>query len=619
MNLLKSQKERRLKAAAQNRQRFQKVLMISLARLDPHSDSFNRLRGFVRNLDLKRMYEWAESASAEAYGTASEHFEANQLAALILKAPFDWKSFGFEMNPRERAIEKFDGAEERCRKTNLRFGRFSRRMMNPRLGQEQSWYDRKVYEMREFIRRVLGESPDLSSVLQQAGYGPGAAIGVHGNATNLYRKFFAEDWTVTPCCVPYARAAVMQNFSFFEALCEERNGIVCYDVDVATQRFNEKVRLVPGNSVSFVPKTAKTERSIAVEPLLNSFVQKGIDSEMRRKLRFFGYNLTDQTRNARMARIGSEDGSLFTLDLSSASDTVSIMACRVLLPGDWFAFLNRTRSPTYSLDGKVHTYHKFASMGNGFCFPLETLIFAAAVKVTLPAEDRRHTVYGDDIIAPTASFSELVRLLRYCGFTPNEAKSFAEGPFRESCGADWHRGQDVRPVYLDYPLGSTAEIMVFHNATLRSERAADFFKEVRPFLRSLVHERERFHRLRCRSNNWLPDSGKRLCDTFDPRKEDAVGLQGLSKRERFQVFNLNGAFDVELDTFMTAKHTRWVPHEQRWAWKEFVYKPQQDSELSQDPKKSKDFERVRYWSLLLGSPQGEIYLRRKTKRLIIVR
>lgn len=609
----KSLKERRLKADATNRQRFQKVLMISLAGLDPHSDELNRLRGFVRNFDLKRMYEWAEGASAAAYGTATEHFVANQLAALILKAPFDWKSFGFEMNPRERAIKKFVDAEERCRKTNLRFGRLSRRLMNPQIGQEQSWYGRKVIEMREFIRRVLGESPDLVGILDQAGYGPGAAVGVHGNATNLYRKFYAEDWSVTPSCVPYARSAIMLNFSLFEALCEERDGIVCYDVDVATQRFNEKVRIVPSNSVSFVPKTAKTERSIAVEPLLNSFVQKGIDSEMRRKLRYFGYNLSDQSRNARMAQVGSEDGSLFTLDLSSASDTVSTIACKVFLPEDWYALLNRTRSPMYSLDGKVHPYHKFASMGNGFCFPLETLIFAAAVKAVLPDDDRRHTVYGDDIIAPTQCYRDLVRLLRFCGFTPNEAKSFSDGPFRESCGADWHRGQDVRPVYLDYHLGTTAEIMVFHNATLRSERVANFFSEVRPFLRSLVHERERLMRPCTKRNSWVPGSKRRVLDPIETLHSEQEGLRTLSKGERFRVYNLNGAFDVETDTFMTAKVARWIPDQQRWSWKEFVHKP------VQDPAEGRDYQRARYWSFLLGSPEGEIYLRRKTKRLIIVR
>jgi len=600
MNLKSSRSARRSNSALANRQRFQKILTILLASTDRHSSELNRLRGFVRNFDLKRMYEWAESVTTAVYDTATQHYVANQLAALILKAPFGWKDFDFEMNPRERAIKKFVDAEERCRKTNNRFYRVVSRMNNPILNQEQSWYDRKIVGMKEFIRRVLGESPDLDAIFEQAGYGPGASVGVHGDATNIFRKFSAERWTVSHSCVPYARAAVMRNFSLFEALCEERNGFVCYDLDVAQARFNEKLAYEPSNLVSFVPKTAKTERSIAVEPLLNSFVQKGIDSEMRRLLRRFGYDLSDQGRNSKMAKIGSEDGSLFTLDLSSASDTVSTALCRALLPEDWYAMLNRTRSATYKLRGRVEPYHKFASMGNGFCFPLETLIFAAAVRVTLPGDDRRHTVYGDDIIAPTDSYDELVRLLRFCGFTPNEAKSFKEGPFRESCGADWHRGQDVRPVYLDYPLTSTGEIMIFHNATLRSERVEDFFSEVRPYLRSLVPERERFER------------------PFSNRRETDTGWWGRNRTDRLRVQNLNGAFDVERDTFMASRHARWNIDEQRWSWKEFVFQPLKDDPFKGQPS-SPVYARAQYWSFLLGSPGGDLYLRRKTKRLVVVR
>lgn len=596
MNFPLSRVERRLKAAHHNRQNFQKVLMVLLDGSDRHSAHLNKLRGFVRNFDLPRMYEWAEGASAVAYGTATQHYVANQLAALILKSSFDWRDFGFSMSPRERAIEKFRDAEERCRKTNIRFNRFLSRWGGIiQKGQEQSWYDRKIFQMRDFIQRVLGSSPDLEAIFDQAGYGPGAAIGVHGNATNIFRKFFSDSWSVTPSCLPYAKCAVMRNFSLFEALCEERNGFKIYDCEVAIKKFNEKVRMVSANSVSFVPKTAKTERSIAVEPLLNSFVQKGIDSEMRRLLRRFGYNLEDQGKNSELARIGSIDGSLFTLDLSSASDTVSTALCRAVLPPEWYDLLSRTRSPMYTLDGKAEPYQKIASMGNGFCFPLETLVFAAACKAVLPDSDRRHSVYGDDIIGPTECYSDLVRLLRYCGFTPNETKSFASGEFRESCGADWFRGQDVRPVYLDYPLVGTANVMVFHNATLRSERVADFFIEVRPFLRSLVSQRERLLR---------PDT--------EPYRAP-LQKWGELRSERYKVYNLNGAFSVPRDAFMASACARWNRHEQRWSWKEFVYKPVEDQ--SDHP----GFIIAQYWSFLLGSPGGSIYLRRKTKRLIIVR
>lgn len=579
---MESRAAKRSNSLRESQQRFKAVLLASLAGLDTTQEVWAEVHGYARNLDLPRLYEWAERVSAVAYDTPEMHYSVAQVSALILKAPFSWKAFGFTMDPQQRAMEKFNAAEERCRKTNNRF----RRLLAGKV--QNSRYVPLVERMRAFIHRVLGESPDLGRIFEQCGFGPGANIGVHGDATNIFRKFFSESWTVTPACLPYARAAVMRNFSFYEALCEERSLFRCFDEVKALEKLNEKVRLVSSNQVSFVPKTAKTDRSIAVEPLLNSFVQKGIDLEMRRLLSRFGYNLSDQSRNAKMAKEGSETGRFGTLDLSSASDTVSSELVRYLLPDAWYDLLNRTRSPAYISSNAELRYEKFVSMGNGFCFPLETLIFAAAVKAVL-LEDRAHSVYGDDIIVPKDAFDELVLLLRFCGFVPNKEKSYNSGPFRESCGADWYRGQDVRPVYLDYLLKAEAEIMIFHNATYRSQRVSDFFEAVRPLLREMVPHQFRFLRPLTRGDN-------RLLHMDD-----------------IEIKNLNGAFSVAYDEFLGSRWSRWHRWEQRWKWTEFVYRPVSDRS------DSKDFIRAQYWSLLLGSPGGEIYLRRKTKRTLIVK
>jgi len=57
-------------------------------------------------------------------------------------------------------------------------------------------------------------------------------------------------------------------------------------------------------------------------------------------------------------------------------------------------------------------------------------------------------VFGDDIIVQTSSASDMFRLLRLSGFTVNQSKTFVKGPFRESCGADFHEGVNIRGVYL---------------------------------------------------------------------------------------------------------------------------------------------------------------------------
>jgi hypothetical protein len=352
--------------------------------------------------------------------------------------------------------------------------------------------------------------------------------------------------------------------------------------------------MVTFNKLGFVLKTAKTDRSIAIEPLLNSYIQKGADLELRRLLAEWGYDLSDQSRNAHLAMIGSLYEWLATLDLSSASDCNSIGLCRYLLPRKWFSFLDAIRSPSYQLDGNTYRYEKFVSMGNGFCFPLETLIFAAAVRASMRhvgCQSKTHAVYGDDIIIPTEAYGTLVTLLRICGFIPNEAKSFATGKFRESCGADWYEGQDVRPVYLDFPLASTSARMTFHNATLRSNRVEDFFTGVRDFLRADTPPWERLYRPR------------------DPSR----GRIYVDKSDSLLVKNMNGAFDVPYEVFKFGVGVKWNRDEQRWTWREYCYTPVEDA--SEHP----GFTDIQYLAFLSGSTGGKLNLRRKTRRHIVVR
>lgn len=198
-----------------------------------------------------------------------------------------------------------------------------------------------------------------------------------------------------------------------------------------------------------------------------------------RRLRSFGIDLTNQALNQELARKGSIDGSLATLDLSNASDTIATELVRRLLPPDWFQLLMDIRSPHYLEKGEWHENHSFSSQGNAFTFPLETLIFWALGKVTC---DFIH-VYGDDIICDTASYHDLVELLEVCGFTCNLEKSFASGPFRESCGADYINGVDVRPIYYKEDAVRPSDVAKLHN--LLMEKWGDLPKTF-SYLKGLV-------------------------------------------------------------------------------------------------------------------------------------
>lgn len=199
-----------------------------------------------------------------------------------------------------------------------------------------------------------------------------------------------------------------------------------------------------------VPKKTDIDRCACKEPDFNMYLQKGVGLHIRRRLQRFGINLNDQAINRRLAHAGSLSGELATLDLSSASDTITIEAVRALLPTDWFLYLNDIRSQEVLVDGRYHRTHMFSSMGNGFTFELESLIFWALARTVCYFEGISGivSVYGDDIIVPSRAFDMVTWALSVFGFTVNESKSFATGPFRESCGGHYHEGEDVTPFYL---------------------------------------------------------------------------------------------------------------------------------------------------------------------------
>jgi hypothetical protein len=223
-----------------------------------------------------------------------------------------------------------------------------------------------------------------------------------------------------------------------------------------------RLRLVESNhsEVSTQPKDASTDRVIATEPLLNSMAQRGCCEMLKPYLRKWGITLHDQKANGSLARIASQRGfacdGFSTLDLSSASDTVLTPVVKHLLPEGWYVCLDKARTGSWQIDGVGFDSQMFSSMGNGFTFPLQCLLFASLARACIrltACDDHRWRVYGDDLIVPTGATALLIEALRFCGFIINRQKSHVVGPFRESCGQDWLNGHKVRPVYLKESLG----------------------------------------------------------------------------------------------------------------------------------------------------------------------
>lgn len=342
------------------------------------------------------------------------------------------------------SYSKFKESEELCRRTNIIFklhgqGRF----------QFRPCVERVLFTAQRKISRILGDVPSLSSLFFR--FGPGATTKVKKSDASPRMKL-SRGLQCSEDLLPMVKSLLeeMPGLTPFG----ESDSVTC-DVDVMPSR------------LCFVPKNAKTERAIATEPGLNIMYQSGIGEYMKARLKRFGIDITDQTQNQRLAREGSITRALATLDLSNASDTVSKELVAHLLPIDWFLLLDHGKTSAIETPDGILFQEKFSSMGNGFTFPLETLIFYALASASVDVfenayEERRVSVYGDDVIIPSYAYDLFSTVLVACGFELNKKKSFSTGPFRESCGKDYLSGIDIRPVYVKDRL-TCADVFRIHN------------------------------------------------------------------------------------------------------------------------------------------------------------
>lgn len=365
------------------------------------------------------------------------------------------------------AKKKFFEAEEICRQTNssVRRWREDPSKLDPAFNSIL-----RVASLK--IAALLGDV-DWNVISDRFGWGPGATSSVRGTQTSAYNKFYGPlDVTrnalvIGNCCV--------NSIPAWAAAAVKADDFPTVPVSVLPSAFN----IVKGNEIIFVPKNAKTDRVIAVEPHVNSYLQKGVGAFIRERLRTrAGIDLNDQSVNQRLAYEGSLHGHLATLDLSMASDTVSRELVRELLPCEWFNVLSSMRSEFGVIrdSGEEVFYEKFSSMGNGYTFELESLIFWAVCKAACEYLNDFSfvSIFGDDIIVPVGCYDLVVRVLNSCGFRVNESKSFCSGPFRESCGEDFFFGHSVRPLYLKERLSHVEGLYKLANSFRRHARRRNF-------------------------------------------------------------------------------------------------------------------------------------------------
>lgn len=374
-------------------------------------------------------------------------------------------------------IKTWTSTEHHCKRINQRFTAWKARA---RRGEKSLPYESEIRRMAQLCHYVLGETPPLDDILQQAHYGPGSTVGVSGSAVHYVAKKGALD------CTRRAVELAARSLVYDKGMWEQLGHDPIYDhVESARLGFVRDAtaailsELVSHDKLMFIHKGLTSLRSIGAQPTMNGMLQLGIDPIVRRLLaERLGIDLQDQSLNQRLAYEGSrhwtDDDPWCTTDQSNASNNIALVLTG-LYPDAWRDLFLKTRTTHYlapeQLGGGVHEYHMYAGMGNGTTFVLETLLFAAAAFATsqLPLEEfvsrRQFAIYGDDVVLRRAHTERFIPFAQYMGFVINRSKTFLEGPFRESCGADYWAGVNVRPAYVkcEEPIMHELELIGIHN------------------------------------------------------------------------------------------------------------------------------------------------------------
>lgn len=364
------------------------------------------------------------------------------------------------------ALHKMLQGERHCLRTNRRL---------QRIDKTDESLNTMVFRLQRFIANLLGPVKE-DDILHLSKFSSGATADLSLREAMPQEKFSFSNPSSTLSCI-------------------REWGYAVRSTDPDATGLNTQPLLVAGNRILTVPKNSKTDRTIAAEPTLNMYFQLGVGAFLKRRLRSAGIDLSDQTRNQRLARIGSLDGKLATIDLANASNSLSYEAVKLLLPSDWFIVLDSLRSAYGKLpNGKLHKYHMFSSMGNGYTFELETLIFFAICKVICGKSTV--SVYGDDIICPSDKAEEVISWLSFFGFETNKEKTFSVGFFRESCGKHYYFGEDVSPFFVR-KLPESLDVFLLYNNIIRCATSDSYydirFEEAREFVLRLIPEDSRVY------------------------------------------------------------------------------------------------------------------------------
>lgn len=351
------------------------------------------------------------------------------------------------------ALDSFNADEDFNLQTTSRIRSWDLRGSSPRV-------EALIHRVKRKIDAILGPF-DLLEVMNRCRFGNGASATLSRRKARVDQKITTFPLSVSPAALGLARCVVESDLHWLRALMPKAEVLgpcsllpCCFLV-------------TDFNVFDTVPKSLKTDRTIAKEPTLNGFLQQGVHVILRERLQRAGVDLRDQRINQCWASLAENLG-LATLDAKSASNSVTTALVALLLPYSWFNLLDLLRSrKTLLPDGTIHRNVMFSSMGNAFTFELESLIFYS-ILTEICEPGSIVSVYGDDMIVPQGNAEECIEMLELFGFRINQSKSFISGRFFESCGKHYWGSSDVTPVYQKKaPRFNRFECIAAHNRLIR--------------------------------------------------------------------------------------------------------------------------------------------------------
>lgn len=267
-----------------------------------------------------------------------------------------------------------------------------------------------VVKLREYLHKVLPKAPRWDEL-----------EGSLSSGVTADRRTPAERWNfdTTPLDVP-------RWFYQFNAHDDTRMRVI-----------------IPFARAAAVPKNRKSPRFVASELASSMYAQLALKRHLDGVIRaLFGNRAPIWDAGRHRAFLQERHMHMVTVDLSDASDYISLDLISYILPPDWVDVLNSCRSQfVLTPDGDVTPLMVQAPMGNGYCFRLLTLVCCAimAVACRLPWSD-----FGDDMICHERDWPAVRMGLEECGLLINKSKT-CFGRYKETCGLELLDGYDITP------------------------------------------------------------------------------------------------------------------------------------------------------------------------------